>query len=355
MTNSPDRIIIKKPDDWHIHLRDGAALEHTCASLARSFGRAIIMPNLAPAITTVEQAAQYRERILAALPQGIDFEPLMTLYLTEATTPEEIARAADSPFIHACKLYPAGATTNSDSGVRDVANIYSVLESMQTHKLPLLVHGEVTRESVDIFDREKYFIDEVFQPIINDFPELKCVFEHITTKDAVDFVNASSMNIGATITIHHLLFDRNHMLAGGIKPHFYCLPVLKRSIHREALTEAALSGSSKFFLGSDSAPHSIESKQSACGCAGIYSAPAALELYTEFFDENNALDKLENFASVFGPQFYGLQISEKNIELVKESWQMPESLQLGSEEVIPIMAGQTISWTISPETASGNP
>ncbi len=337
-------IRIRQPDDWHIHLRDGEALKHTCASVSRVFKRAIVMPNLKPAIVNTQQALAYRERILAALPPQSDFEPLMTLYLTEATTVQEIETAAQNPHIHACKLYPAGATTHSDAGVKNIDTILPLLEAMQKHNLPLLIHGEVTHEHSDIFEREKLFIDEVFSQLIEKFPQLKMVFEHITTQDAVEFVESSSKYIAATITAHHLLYNRNHMLAGGIRPHYYCLPILKKNVHQQALLQAACSGNPKFFLGTDSAPHAQHTKETACGCAGVYSAPAAIELYAQVFEQQNALDKLEGFASESGAHFYGLPLNNSYITLKKQSWQMPEKLLLGSDNIIPICAGEHLSW-----------
>jgi dihydroorotase len=335
---------IRQPDDWHIHLRDGEALYETCQSVSRYFARAIIMPNLKPANTTVEEALAYRERILNAVPQGRNFQPLMTLYLTENTTVEEIIKAANHPNIHACKLYPAGATTNSDAGVKNINNILPVLAAMEEHALPLLVHGEVTDDSTDIFDREKLFIDQVFRPLISKFPKLRVVFEHITTKDAVDFVLQSSNTIAATITVHHLLFNRNHMLSGGIRPHYYCLPILKKNSHQQALIAAATSGNPKFFLGTDSAPHAQNQKESACGCAGAYTAPAAIELYARVFEEANALNMLEGFASQYGADFYQLPLNEKFITLIKSNWTMPNSFDFADQTVIPIFAGENISW-----------
>lgn len=341
-----DSITLRQPDDWHIHLRDGASLSETCASVSRYFARAIIMPNLKPPVSTVKEALGYRERILKHIPENSTFEPLMTLYLTEKTSPTEIIEASQNPNIHACKLYPAGATTNSDSGVRDVNNILPVLEAMEKHELPLLVHGEVTHEHADIFDREKLFIDEVMLPLRSRFPKLKIVFEHITTKDAVDYVKSEDDMLAATITAHHLLFNRNHMLSGGIRPHFYCLPILKKNIHQEALIEAATCGNKKFFLGSDSAPHHQTQKESACGCAGLYTAPAAIELYAQVFEEAKALNKLEGFASEFGANFYTLPLNQKKLTLKKSSWQMPDSFNLDSGKVIPVMAGQQINWKV---------
>lgn len=339
-------LTLRQPDDWHIHLRDGAALSETCRSVSRYFRRAIVMPNLKPPVATVAQAEAYRERILAHVPEGNPFTPLMTLYLTESTSLSEIKKAAQHPHIYACKFYPAGATTHSDAGVRNIDAILPVLECMEANGLPLLLHGEVTDESSDIFDREKIFIDTVFQKLQKRFPALKMVFEHITTKDAVDFVKDAKDNIAATITPHHLLYNRNHMLSGGIKPHYYCLPVLKKNTHQQALIKAAISGHSRFFLGTDSAPHAINQKQSACGCAGIYSAPAAMEMYAEVFEQQKALDKLEKFASEFGARFYGLPLNETFITLKKQSWKMPEAFNLASEKVFPMCAGETIHWQL---------
>jgi len=341
-----NEITIIQPDDWHIHLRDGAALQETCRSVSRYFARAIVMPNLKPANTTVDEALAYRTRILKALPIGSGFEPLMTLYLTENTRVEEIIKAAQHPHIHACKLYPAGATTNSDAGVKDIKKIFPVLEAMEKHGLPLLVHGEITDESTDIFDRERLFIEQVFQPLTEKFPKLKVVFEHITTREAVEFVKTSAENIAATITAHHLLLNRNHLLSGGIRPHHYCLPVLKRNIHQLALIEAATSGNPKFFLGTDSAPHAQNQKESACGCAGAYTAPAAIELYAQVFEQANALDKLQGFASEFGADFYQLPRNKKTITLKKETWLMPEFFNLAEQKVIPLFAGEKIYWKV---------
>ena len=299
-----DRITLARPDDWHIHLRDGAALQQTVADAAREFGRAIVMPNLVPPVRNAEQAAAYRERILAARPAGSRFEPLMVLYLTDRTSPEDVRAAKASGFVHAAKLYPAGATTNSDSGVTSLDNLFPTLEAMAEIGLPLLVHGEVTHAEVDVFDREKKFIDEHLVRIVQRFPTLKVVFEHITTGDAAAFVREAPANVGATITVHHLLYNRNHMLVGGIRPHFYCLPILKRNTHQSALLDAATSGNPKFFLGTDSAPHARHAKEAACGCAGCYTAYGALELYAEAFESRDALDRLEGFASHFGADFY---------------------------------------------------
>ncbi|UVE18828.1 dihydroorotase [Pseudomonas sp. LS44] len=344
-----DRLTLLRPDDWHIHLRDGAVLPQTVGDVARTFGRAIIMPNLVPPVRNAEEADTYRQRILAALPAGSRFEPLMVLYLTDRTTPGDIRAAKASGFVHAAKLYPAGATTNSDSGVTNIDAIFPVLEVMAEVGLPLLVHGEVTRAEVDVFDREKRFIDEHMSRVVERFPTLKVVFEHITTSDAAQFVKGASSNVGATITAHHLLYNRNHMLVGGIRPHFYCLPILKRNTHQEALLDVAVSGNPKFFLGTDSAPHAQHAKEAACGCAGCYTAYAAIELYAEAFEQRNALDKLEAFASHHGPDFYGLPRNQDSITLIREDWTAPASLPFGEQTVIPLRAGETLRWRL--ETA----
>jgi dihydroorotase len=341
-----DRLTLLRPDDWHIHLRDGAVLQHTVRDVARTFARAIIMPNLVPPVRNAAEADAYRQRILAARPAGSRFEPLMVLYLTDNTTAEEVRSAKASGFVHAAKLYPAGATTNSDSGVTSIDNIFHILEAMAEVGLPLLVHGEVTRAEVDVFDREKRFIDEHLTRVVERFPSLKVVFEHITTDDAAQFVQAAPANVGATITAHHLLYNRNHMLVGGIRPHFYCLPILKRNTHQEALLDAATSGNPKFFLGTDSAPHAQHAKEAACGCAGCYTAHAAIELYAEAFEQRNALDKLEGFASQFGPDFYGLPRNTDRITLVREEWVGPSELPLGENRVIPLRAGEKLQWRV---------
>ena len=341
-----DRITLIRPDDWHIHLRDGAALPHTVADAARHFARAIIMPNLVPPVRDGQQADEYKSRILAARPQNSQFDPLMVLYLTDQTSPEIIRQAWQRRQAIAAKLYPAGATTNSDSGVTALEKIYPALEAMAEGGMPLLVHGEVTHADVDIFDREKAFIDQQLVALTERFPTLKVVFEHITTADAVDFVRSASDQVGATITAHHLLYNRNHMLVGGIRPHFYCLPILKRQRHQQALGDAVVSGSSKFFLGTDSAPHARHAKEAACGCAGCYSAHAAIELYADAFDELGALDKLEGFASLHGPDFYGLPRNTDSITLVREPWTVPATLQLGEQELVPLRAGETIQWRV---------
>ena len=341
-----DRLTLLRPDDWHIHLRDGAALQRTVADAGRTFARAIIMPNLVPPVRNTAEADQYRERILAARPAQSDFEPLMVLYLTDKTSAQDIKAAKASGFVHAAKLYPAGATTNSDYGVTQLVAIYPALEAMSAVGMPLLVHGEVTHADVDIFDREKRFIDEQLIDLVARFPNLKVVLEHITTADAAEFVSSASANVAATITAHHLLYNRNHMLAGGIRPHFYCLPILKRNTHQEALLDAATSGSSKFFLGTDSAPHAQNAKEIACGCAGCYTAYAAIELYAEAFEQRQALDKLEGFASHFGADFYGLPRNQDSITLVREPWTVPDSFAFAEQELIPLRAGETLNWRV---------
>lgn len=342
-----DRLTITRPDDWHIHLRDGEVLSHTVADAARTFARAIIMPNLVPPVRDGDEAAGYKQRILAARPAGSQFEPLMVLYLTDQTSPQIVREASQSGQAIAAKLYPAGATTNSQSGVTALENIYPALEAMAEVGMPLLVHGEVTHAAVDIFDREKAFIDQQLVKVVERFPTLKVVFEHITTADAVDFVKQAPANVGATITAHHLLFNRNHMLVGGIRPHLFCLPILKRERHQQALCEAVASGSSKFFLGTDSAPHARHAKEAACGCAGCYTAYAAIELYAEAFDNLGALDKLEGFASFHGPDFYGLPRNSDQITLVRDSWLAPEQLPFDDQCVIPLRAGETLQWRLT--------
>lgn len=345
MTKEITTLTITRPDDWHVHLRDGDQLKDTVRDISRYMGRAIVMPNLVPPATCTETALAYRERIMAENPTG-NFEPLMVLYLTDKTTPEEIKKAKATGKIVAAKLYPAGATTNSDSGVTSVKNIYPVLEAMQEVGMLLLVHGEVTDSSIDIFDREKVFLDTVLSDVVKEFTNLKIVLEHITTKDAVEFVLQASDNVAATITAHHLLYNRNHMLAGGIRPHFYCLPILKRNIHQQALIGAATSGNKKFFLGTDSAPHYKDKKEAACGCAGAYTAHAAIELYAEAFEEAGSLDKLEGFASFFGPDFYELKRNADTITLQKIAWTVPESYTLGGSKVVPIKAQDIIDWQV---------
>ncbi|MCJ8313219.1 MAG: dihydroorotase [Saccharospirillaceae bacterium] len=345
-TTDQNTLEIIRPDDWHIHLRDGVALKDTVKDVSRYMGRAIIMPNLMPPTTNTENTLAYYDRIKAHIPAGSQFEPLMVLYLTDKTSPQEIKKAFATGKIVAAKLYPAGATTNSDSGVTDVKLIYPALEAMQEVGMKLLVHGEVTDSHIDIFDREAIFLETVLKPLVADFSELKIVLEHITTKDSVDFVKTQNNNIAATITAHHLMFNRNHMLAGGIRPHYYCLPILKRNTHQQALVQAATSGDKKFFLGTDSAPHSKDKKEAACGCAGSYTAHAALEFYAEVFDEHNALDKLEAFASLNGPLFYGLETNKDKVTLTKENWKTPTTLPLGDDQVVPIKSGEDIHWQV---------
>jgi len=338
-------ITITRPDDWHLHLRDGAALAAVLPDTARQFGRAVIMPNLKPPVTTAAMAVAYRQRILAALPAGSDFEPLMTLYLTDATPPEEIARAKAAGVV-ALKLYPAGATTNSDAGVTDIRKTYATLEAMQREGLPLLVHGEVTDPSVDVFDREAVFIERVMMPLRRDFPELKVVFEHVTTREAVQYVAEAGVSTAATLTAHHLLYNRNALFMGGLRPHYYCLPVLKREVHRLALVQAATSGSANFFLGTDSAPHAAQLKeQSVCG-AGCYTALSALELYAEAFDAVDALDKLEAFASFNGPAFHGLPRNHGKVTLRCEAWTLPEALPFGDAQLKPLRGGESLAWKL---------
>ena len=341
------KITITRPDDWHLHLRDGEALATVLPHSARQFARAIIMPNLRPPVTTVAAAAEYRQRILGALPEGARFEPLMTLYLTDNTPVDEIRRAAGSGFVKAVKLYPAGATTNSDAGVTDLLKCDAVLAEMEKLGLPLLVHGEVTDPAIDIFDRENIFIETVMQPLLARRPGLRVVFEHITTKDAAEFVAAASDNIAATITAHHLLYNRNAIFTGGVRPHYYCLPVLKREIHRAALVHAASSGNRKFFLGTDSAPHAKGAKEAACGCAGCYTAHVALELYAEAFEAAGVLDQLEAFASFNGPDFYRLPRNSGTVTLEKLSWQTPEAFPyVGGDTLLPLRAGEMLTWKL---------
>ncbi len=337
-------LTITRPDDWHLHLRDGDVLESVLPDTARQFARAIVMPNLRPPVTNTEMAKAYRQRIMDVLPAGMTFEPLMTLYLTDNTTAEDILQAKASGIVHGVKLYPAGATTNSDSGVTNLGHCVKALEAMQGCGMPLLVHAEVTDADIDVFDRERVFIERNMIPLLDRFPALRVVFEHITTKDAADFVAAAPAHIGATITAHHLLMNRNAMFSGGIRPHHYCLPVLKREEHRLALVKAAISGNPKFFLGTDSAPHLKSAKEAACGCAGMYTAHAAIELYTEAFEAANALDKLEAFASFYGPDFYGLPRNTGKVTLHKESWKVPETIRMADGELVPLRAGQEISW-----------
>ncbi len=341
-----DRLTITRPDDWHLHLRDGPVLQYTVPATARVMKRAIIMPNLQPPVMNAEQAHEYRQRIMSKVPQGLNFDPLMVLYLTDNTTPEMIKEAAEAGHIVAVKLYPAGATTNSASGVTDLGKLDELADALTEHDIKLLVHGEVTHSDVDIFDREKRFLDEILSPLVSRNPDLNMVVEHITTKDAAEFVKSQGDNVAATITVQHLAYNRNHMLVGGIKPHYYCLPILKRNIHQQALQDAVVSGSSKFFLGTDSAPHAKGAKESACGCAGCYTAYAAIELYAEIFDDLGALDKLEGFASHYGPDFYGLPRNSDEITLIKKDWQAPHELPFGDDVIVPLRAGETLRWKL---------
>ena len=346
IASASETLTITRPDDWHLHVRDGAALASVVPHTAAQFGRAIIMPNLRPPVTTTVQALSYKERIAQAVPAAMAFEPLMTLYLTDVTPPDEIARAADAGIV-ALKLYPAGATTNSDAGVTDIRKTYKTLEAMQRAGLKLLVHGEVTDSEIDLFDREAVFIDRVMTPLRKDFPELKVVFEHITTKEAAQYVADADAHTAATITAHHLLYNRNAIFLGGIRPHYYCLPVLKRETHRQALVQAATSGNPKFFLGTDSAPHPAHLKEHPCGCAGCYTALTALELYAEAFEAAGALDKLEGFASFFGADFYGLPRNSGRVTLRKEPWTLPEQVAFGEGVVKPLRGGEHASWKMS--------
>ncbi len=346
-----NRLSMSLPDDWHVHLRDGAALESVVAFTARQFGRAIVMPNLKPPVTTTEQAARYCERIRAALPAGSRFQPLMTLYLTDATPPEEIDRARISGLIHGVKLYPAGATTHSDAGVTDIRRVFATLARMEEAGMPLLVHGETPGADVDVFDREARFIDGVLIPLVERFASLRVVFEHITTAHAAEFVRAARAGVGATLTPQHLLLNRNALFAGGIRPHVYCLPILKRERDREALLQAAVSGSPRFFLGTDSAPHERGAKESGCGCAGMFTAHAALELYAEAFEQAGRLDALEGFASHHGADFYGLPRNQEVVTVIKESWVPPGSYPFANGAVIPYRAGEPIAWRMAPRAA----
>jgi dihydroorotase len=343
MSNQSNLTLIR-PDDWHVHLRDGVVLADVVPHTAAQFARAIVMPNLKPPVVTTAMAAAYRDRILAAVPQGMKFEPLMTLYLTDNTPPDEIRRATESGFVKGVKLYPAGATTNSDAGVTDIQRCMGTLEVMQETGLPLLIHGEVTDHEVDVFDREAAFIDRILQPLRKSLPGLRVVFEHITTKDAVDYVRDADGEIAATITAHHLMYNRNAIFQGGIRPHYYCLPILKREVHRQALVDAATSGSPRFFLGTDSAPHPKGLKEHACGCAGCYTALHAMELYAEVFEAVNALDKLEGFASLFGPDFYRLPRNTERVTLQKREWLIPDELTLGDTVLVPLDAGRKLGW-----------
>jgi dihydroorotase len=342
----PDTLTLIRPDDWHLHVRDGTALQAVVPASARQMGRALVMPNLRPPVTTAQQALDYRDRIRAAVPAGSAFEPLMSLYLTDRLPPEEITRAKAAGVV-AAKLYPAGATTNSDAGVTDIRLTYPTLEAMQRHGLLLLIHGEVADPAVDVFDREAVFVDKVLIPLRRDFPELKIVFEHLTTKEGTDYVNGADRFVAATITPQHLLYNRNAIFTGGIRPHYYCLPILKREEHRLALVAAATSGSSKFFLGTDSAPHAAHLKEHALGCAGCYSALAALELYAEAFDSVGALDRLEGFASLHGPDFYGLPRNTDTVTLRRESWTLPESVPYGEAALKPLRGGEAMAWKLA--------
>ncbi|EPB4500383.1 dihydroorotase [Yersinia enterocolitica] len=346
MTAQPQTLKIRRPDDWHIHLRDDEMLSTVLPYTSEVFARAIVMPNLTPPITTVTSAIAYRERILAAIPAGHKFTPLMTCYLTNTLDVNELTLGFEQGVFTAAKLYPANATTNSTHGVSDIPAIYPLFEQMQKIGMPLLIHGEVTDAAVDIFDREARFIDQILEPIRRQFPELKIVFEHITTKDAADYVLAGNRFLGATITPQHLMFNRNHMLVGGIRPHLFCLPILKRSTHQEALRQAVASDSERFFLGTDSAPHAKHRKESSCGCAGVFNAPSALPAYASVFEEMNALQHFEAFCSLNGPRFYGLPVNEDFVELVRVPFQQPEEISLGNESIIPFLAGQSINWSV---------
>jgi dihydroorotase len=348
----PSSVKLTRPDDWHVHLRDGQALRAVASATARTFRRAIVMPNLKPAVTTVQAASAYRDRILAAIPPGTGFEPLMTLYLTDATSADEIARAKASGFIHAVKYYPAGATTNSESGVTSLARAYTALAAMERHGVVLAIHGEVTDPSVDVFDRERVFIDRELTAILRDFPGLRVVLEHITTREAALFVGEAPDNVAATITPQHLLYSRNALFAGGLRPHLYCLPVLKRETHRHALIAAATSGNPRYFLGTDSAPHAKDAKENACGCAGCYSAPVALALYAEAFEDAGALDRLEGFASVHGAAFYGLPRNRESITLHRVPSRVPESFPFGDGSIVPLRAGEELRWRVGEVAAT---
>jgi dihydroorotase len=341
-----ESITITRPDDWHLHLRDGAHMQSVVADSARRFGRAIVMPNLSPPVTTTAHALAYRDRILAARPSESRFTPLMTLYLTDNTRPAEIERAKASGAVHAVKYYPAGATTHSESGVTDITKCHAVLDALAACGMPLLVHGEVTDPAVDIFDRERVFLERVLAPLVERFDRLKVVVEHVTTREAVEFVRAAPPRIAATITAHHLLLNRNALFAGGVRPHHYCLPVLKREVHRAALVAAAASGSPKFFLGTDSAPHARHTKETTCGCAGIYTANAAIELYAEAFAAAGALDRLDDFAGGFGADFYGLPRNRDKVTLVAEAWRVPDEVPFGAEALVPFRAGENVSWRL---------
>jgi dihydroorotase len=344
---SPNTLTITRPDDWHLHLRDGSVLADVLPHTAAQFARAIVMPNLKPPVTTTAMASAYRDRILAALPKGMAFEPLMVLYLTDNTQPDEIRKAVESGFVHGVKLYPAGATTNSDAGVTDLQRCMPALEMMQELGLPLLIHGEVTDSEIDVFDREAVFIDRILQPLRKQLPQLRIVFEHITTQEAVHYVRDAEGPIAATITAHHLLYNRNAIFKGGVRPHYYCLPILKRETHRRALMQAASSGNPRFFLGTDSAPHSKGLKEHSCGCAGCYTALHAMELYAQAFEEAGALDKLEGFASFFGPDFYKLPRNKDHITLQRQDWIVPEELVMQNVTIVPLDAGATLAWKLA--------
>ncbi len=348
---SADRLIIRRPDDWHLHLRDGAMLAAVLPATARGFGRAVVMPNLVPPVATVRNAAAYRNRINGTAKGGVRFTPLMTLYLTDASDAEEVEKGFNAGVVFACKLYPRNATTNAESGVTDIARIAGVLARMEDIGVPLLVHGEVTDPEVDVFDREAVFIERVLEPMMKDFPGLRVVLEHITTSEAVDFVRDGPDRLAATITPHHLMVDRNHMLAGGIRPHLFCLPVVKRGRHREALRRIAVSGHPRFVLGTDSAPHAVADKEQACGCAGIFNAPVAMEAYATVFEEEGALDALENFAAHFGSEFYGLPVNEETLILERDPWTVPETVKIAGAGargcVRPFLAGETINWRVA--------
>jgi len=341
-----DTLRITRPDDWHLHLRDGEVLKHVVPATADQMGRAIVMPNLRPPVVNAEQAIAYRNRILEHRPEGSNFDPLMTLYLTDNTSPDIIAAAAASGVVKAVKLYPAGATTNSDSGITDLGKLDAICEALNEAGMPLLVHGEVTDNHVDIFDREKQFLDDILAPLAAKHKRMRMVVEHITTKDSAEFVQAHGDNVGATITVQHLAYNRNHMLVGGIRPHLYCLPILKRNVHQQALQDAVVSGSKKFFLGTDSAPHAKGTKENACGCAGCYSAYAAIELYAEIFEDLGVLDKLEGFASHHGADFYGLARNSDSITLVKQPWEVPAEMPFGRDIIVPLRAGETLRWKL---------
>jgi dihydroorotase len=340
-------LILIQPDDWHVHLRTGQLLSTVVAHTARQFARAMVMPNLKPPISTVAMALNYRQQILQALPEGSTFQPLMTLYLTPQTTVEEVKKVAESNAVYAFKWYPAGATTHSEAGVDNIVTLYPILAAMQQYDVPLLIHGEVTDKDCDIFDRERLFIEKILIKVITDFPQLRIVLEHITTKEAVQFVESSAMQIAATITPQHLLLNRNALFSGGIRPHHYCLPILKREVHRLALVQAAISGNPKFFLGTDSAPHPIAAKQSQCGCAGCYSAHAAIELYAQVFEHSQALDRLENFAAVYGANFYRLPLNQTRIQLQKQQWIVPSHYGDNDDQIQPLFAGEALSWKSS--------